>query len=261
MMRRLPALLLMTCLFAGAAWACDGDDDDPSPTPTSPAASSPTAPAGTSTTAPSGSPTIEAGIVVEQPLAGNVRSPIEMFGRANVFEAALTIDALNAADDSVLCMRHVQATAGTGTEGTWAGVLAIDPPDTETQVTLRAYTFSPRDGSIQDLVETGVILSTEDPDIVINAPACASSVSGTLTVEGMALVFEAALQVDIRDASGTAVMTNNVMAADGTQFSFWSTTFDISGLTPGFYDVVAYNHSARDGTIENEFPVQISVEP
>jgi hypothetical protein len=255
MMRRLPALFLISCAIAVAAWSCDddGDDDDDSPTATEPAASA--------TAAPSSSPTIEAGIVIEQPASGNVRSPIEMSGRANVFEGALTIDALGNAAGTVLCTRHVQATSGTGTEGTWEGVLAIDPPDTEVPITLRAYTFSAMDGSMQDVVERSVTLSSEDPDIVINAPVCAAEVSGTLVVEGLAQVFEAALNVDIRDASGTAVLTQNVMAASGTEFSFWTTTFDISGLTPGFYDIVAYNHSAEDGAVENEFPVQISVGP
>jgi hypothetical protein len=260
-MRRLLALSLVSSLIAVAAWSCDGDDDEPDATATAPAAASVTAPAATPTTAPSASPTIEAGIVIEQPLAGNVTSPITMFGRANVFEAALTIDAVNDATDEVLCTRHVMATAGTGTEGTWEGTLAVDPPDTETQLRLRAYTFSPMDGSVQDLVESSVILSSVNPNIVINAPVCAAEVSGTLTVEGMAQVFEAALNVDIRDASGTAVLTQNVMAASGTEFSFWTTTFDISGLTPGFYDIVAYSFSAMDGSIQDEFPVQISVGP
>jgi hypothetical protein len=69
------------------------------------------------------------------------------------------------------------------------------------------------------------------------------------------------LHVDIRDSSGTVLATNRVMAASGTEFSFWTTTFDLSGLSGGFYDLVAYDLSARDGAIENEFPVQISVGP
>lgn len=261
-MRRLPALFLISCVFAVAAWSCGDDDDDASPTATAPAGGSPTAPAATSTSGPSASPTLEAGILIEEPTDGTtLTSPITMSGRANVFEGALTIDALGNAAGTVLCTRHVQASAGTGTEGTWEGILAIDPPDTDVPITLRAYTFSAEDGSMQDVEELSVTLSSEDPAIVINTPACAAEVSGTLTVEGMALVFEAALLVDIRDASGTAVLTNQVMAASGTEFSFWTTTFDLSGLTPGFYDIVAYDRSARDGEIENEFPVQISVGP
>jgi immunoglobulin-like protein involved in spore germination len=255
-MRRVPAIFLILSCIALAAWSCGGDDDDAERTATStePAAA-------TSTTAPSASPTIEAGIVIEQPAAGgNVSVPIAMSGRANVFEGALTVDALGNAAGTVLCTRHLQATSGTGTEGTWDGVLAFPPPAAETPITLRAYTFSAMDGSMTDVVERSVTVSPEQPAIVIESPACAAEVGGTLTVSGMALVFEAVLHVDIRHSSGV-VMTNRVMAAGGTEFSPWSTTFDISGLTPGFYDVVAYDLSARDGAIENEFPVQISVRP
>jgi hypothetical protein len=115
---------------------------------------------------------------------------------------------------------------------------------------------------MQDLVERSVTLSNERPDIVITSPACADEVTGpSLTVEGMAEVFEAALTVEIRDASGTAVATQNVLAASGVEFSPWTATFDISGLTAGFYDVVAFSHSAMDGSVINEFPVQVSVGP
>lgn len=252
-MRRLPAIFLILSCIALAAWGCDGDDDD-EPSATATAAATAIAP-------PSVSPTLEAGIVIEQPASGNVSVPIAMSGRANVFEGALTIDALGNAAGLVLCTRHVQATSGTGTEGTWEGVLAFAPPAVDTPITLRAYTFSAMDGSLQDVVERSVTVSSEQPAIVIESPACAAEVSGALTVSGMALVFEAVLHVDIRDASGAVVMTQRVMAAGGTEVSPWSATFDISGLTAGFYDLVAYDLSARDGAIENEFPVQISVAP
>jgi hypothetical protein len=261
-MRRLPALFLFSCVVAIAAWGCGDDDDNNGATATAPAGSA-TAPAATATTAPSASPTIAAGIVVEDPAANTtLKSPITMSGRANVFEGALTIDALGDAAGLVLCKRHVQATSGTGTEGTWSGILGIDPPDTDVPITLRAYTFSAMDGSMQDLVERSVTLSHEDPAIVINTPACAADVGhASLTVSGMALVFEAVLHVDIRDSSGTVLATQRVMAGSGTEFSPWTTTFDLSGLAAGLYDLVAYDLSARDGAIENEFPVQISVGP
>ena len=245
-MRRLPALLLISCAIAVAAWSCDDDDDDDDDSPATEPAASATAP-------PSASPTVEAGIIIEEPASDTVQSPIEMSGRANVFEGALTIDALGNAAGTVLCTRHVQATSGTGTEGTWEGILAIDPTDTDVPITLRAYTFSAMDGSMQDVVERDVTLSSEDPAIVINAPPCAAEVSGTLTVEGLALVFEAVLHVDIRDSSGTVLATNRVMAASGTEFSSWRTTFDISGLAPGFYDLVAYDLSAADGQSRTSF--------
>jgi hypothetical protein len=251
--KRLFAPLLLFVL-AIPLISCDDDDDGADATSTSPAATATTSAA---------SPTVSAAaITIDEPLADSTaRSPVTMSGTANVFEGALTIDALGNAAGLVLCTRHVQATSGTGTPGTWEGILAFTPPPDPAPITLRAYSFSAMDGTMENVVERSVTVSSERPNIVINSPACAEEVSGTLTVEGMAEVFEAALSVDIRDASGTAVMTQNVMAASGTEFSPWSATFDISSLTPGFYDVVAYTHSARDGAVIDEFPVQISVRP
>jgi hypothetical protein len=248
-------MFLIAAVVAFAAWGCDGDDNAPEATATAPAA----------TAAPVPSATVESGIIIEQPIADSgVTAPVTMRGRANVFEGALTIDALGNAAGLVLCTRHVQATSGTGTEGTWEGILSFLPPpdtDTPTPITLRAYTFSAMDGSMQDVVERSVELSSVRPNIVIDSPSCAAEVSGTLTVTGRALVFEAVLFVDIRDSSGAVVMTERVMAADGTSFAPWTATFETSGLTPGFYDLVAYDKSARDGAIGHEFPVQISVGP
>jgi hypothetical protein len=254
-MKRLFALACL-CAIVAIAWGCDGDDDeDGDATATSPAATS------TSPTAATPTP-LASGIVINEPAEdATVTVPITMSGDANVFEAALTIDALGNAAGLVLCTRHVQATSGTGTPGTWEGILAFQPPASAGPITLRAYTFSAMDGSMQELVERTVTVSSERPDIVITSPQCAEEVTGpSLTVEGMAEVFEAALVVDIRDASGAAVMSQNVMAASGIEFSPWSATFDISGLTGGFYDIVAYSGSAQDGSIINVFPVQISVQ-
>jgi hypothetical protein len=256
-MKRQIALALLAIFAAIAGWSCDGDDDDEGDaTATSPAATSTNTPASTATP-------LASGIVIDEPAAdASVAVPITMSGEANVFEAALTIDALGNAAGAVLCTRHVQATSGTGTPGTWEGVLAFPPPADSVPITLRAYTFSAMDGSMQDVVERSVTLSSERPDIIITSPTCAQEVTGaTLAVEGMAEVFEAALVVDIRDASGTTLLSQNVTAASGTEFSPWSATFDISGLTAAFYDVVAYSGSAQDGSIINVFPVQISVSP
>jgi hypothetical protein len=255
--RRLLALSLCSLLVLAAA--CD-DDDDGDATPTTAAATSQPA---TATSAPAGSPTpgAEAAIVIEAPAEGTtVRVPFEASGTANVFEGALTVDVLGGAAGTVLCTRHVQASSGTGTPGDWSGIIAFPPPAADAPITLRAYTFSAMDGSMQDIVERPLTVSAEHPNIVIETPSCAEEVAGgPLAVSGMAQVFEAALSVDVRDASGTAVVTQQVMAASGVEYSPWSTTLDLSGLNAGFYDVVAYTHSAQDGRVIDEFPVQISV--
>lgn len=259
-MRVAPFTAVLLLAIAAVSWSCGDEDDDSNITPTPPLQASATTAAGTGTAIPAGTATVEAGIVIEEPAAGDVRVPVVMSGRANVFEGALTIDALDNTGN-VLCVRHIQASSGSGTEGTWSDVLAFPPPAADAPATLRAYTFSAENGAMEGVVERDVTLTRDRPDIVITSPSCAQEVAAaTLTVTGMAQVFEAALSVDIRHSSGV-VMTQNVLAASGTEFSPWTATFDLSGLAPGFYDVVAYSHSAMDGSIQDQFPIQISVSP
>ena len=250
------ALLLAASAAMLLLAACDDDGDDGDTTPTPAVTAAPTA-------APTATPAVEDAITIDTPLLDEeVAVPITMTGTADVFEAALTIDALGNAAGLVLCTRHLMASSGTGTRGDWSGVLAFTPLDTAAPVTLRAYSFSPMDGSMENVVERTVIVQPERPNIVITSPACNEEVSGaTLTVEGMAEVFEAALVVELRDAAGTVVAQQSVMAASGVEFSPWTATFDISALSNAFFDVVAYSTSPMDGSVINVFPVQISRGP
>lgn len=239
---------LITALLAAATvLATSGCAGGPAPTPTE------------SSTAGAGEPTI----TIDVPASGaTVASPVEVSGTANTFEAALTVDVIDAEGDT-LCIRHITATSGSGTPGTWATTLGLVPPASDTGVTLRAYEFSAADGSISNLVEQAVTLSSEQPPIIVEAPECGVTVSpgAVLSASGLALVFEAALVVELRDSSGTPVLTQPTMAASGVEMSAWSTELTLpEGLAPGLYDLVAFNESAEDGSIQNEFAVQIRVE-
>ena len=192
-----------------------------------------------------------------------VAVPIDVSGEADVFEAALTVDVLDASGIR-LCIRHIMATSGTGTPGTWAATMAFPPPPAAEPVTVRGYSFSAKDGSIVNLVKRNVTVSSHRPAIFITSPACGATVAPgvTLAVQGRAAVFEAALTVELRDASGTAVVTQNVMADSGTDESDFSAALAIPATLPsGFYDLVAFDHSARDGAVENEFAIQVEVAP
>jgi hypothetical protein len=58
------------------------------------------------------------------------------------------------------------------------------------------------------------------------------------------------------------VAGQNVMAASGVEESDFSASLAVPADAPlGFYDLVAYTHSAEDGSVIDEFPVQIVVEP
>ena len=78
--------------------------------------------------------------------------------------------------------------------------------------------------------------------------------------DGTAALFEAALTVDVRDVSGTTVATLQVTADECCVESNFSSSLTLpDDIPPGLYDVVAYSLSAKDGSVENEFPVQIEV--
>lgn len=252
--------------------ACS-EDNEGAGTPTGTARPSVSATAGTPRT-PAASPSPGAsavaspspltnGISIDAPPAGEeVEIPFAVSGQANVFEAALQLQVLDAGGN-VLCTRPVQATSGSGTPGTWQSTVAIPPPASPERWTLRAFSYSARDGSEENVVTREVTVGSTAPRIVIESPACGASVSKAagLTVSGRALAFEAVLQLELRNASGVAVVSERAMAASGTEMSPYTATLDISGadIPPGFYTLVAFDYSARDGTVENEFPIPIEV--
>ncbi|GAA1797300.1 Gmad2 immunoglobulin-like domain-containing protein [Agromyces neolithicus] len=224
---------------------------DPSPSPVSNPATS-TAPT------PSEPPQITIGSPVAD---ATVSVPFTVSGTANTFEAALTVDAV---DESgmVACVRHVTATSGSGTPGTWEATLAFGPEENALPVMLRAYTHSAKDGSVVDLVEYPITVSPDRPPIIMTSPSCGQvyDVGGLMLVTGTANLFEAALTVDVRNASGTTVATLQVTAEECcVESNFDSRLMLPDDIRPGLYDVVAYSLSAKDGRVENEFPVQIEI--
>jgi hypothetical protein len=252
-MRRTITLIAALWLAATLTLACADDDDTP---PAPPA----TVPALAATETP-----LPAAITIDAPAAGETLTvPFEVSGGANVFEAALVVDVLGNAAGLVLCRRHVQATSGTGTPGTWSATMAFPPPEEDAAVTIRAFDYSARDGSEENVVERAITVLAEQPNIVIESPRCSDVVrpGAMLVVRGNAQVFEAALSVELRDASGAAFLTQSVLADSGVERSPWSATLDLSSLPEGsgLYDLVAYSHSAEDGSIINEFAVPILVQ-
>ena len=257
---------LLIALLGAALTFASCDDDDPVATPT----------VGATATieAPSASPTADGAalaISINEPAEGaTVAVPFEVSGDANVFEGVLSVEVLDEHGD-VLCRRNVQATSGTGTPGTWETTIAFDPERAvdvaddaaAPTLTIRAFNFSAMDGAEENVVTRDVTLDPEPPAIVIALPTCEADVAqgASIAVNGEAAVFEAALTVELRDASGTAVLTQNVMAASGVERSPWNTTLDLTGIEAGAYEIVAFSFSAEDGAIQDEFAVPIRIIP
>jgi hypothetical protein len=237
--------------------------DSPTPSESQPPSASPSAsPSGEQPESPTdpGDPATGA-ITIEYPLAGaTVPVPFVANGTANTFEAALTIDAVDGSGMQ-MCVRHLTATSGSGTRGTWQGMLAFPPEEDPLAVTMRAYAFSARDGSMVDLVEFPVLISPERPDIIVTNPRCGDvyEPGGLMLLTGTAAVFEAALTIELRDGR-RAIMSLPVTADECCIESQFTARLTLpSDLSSGFYDVAAYSLSAMDGSVENEFVVQIEV--
>ena len=244
--------LAVVALFAAMALTSCASGPDPSPTV------SPTE------VPPTSSPPTAAGpaIVIGSPAEGETVSvPFTVSGEANTFEAALTVEVVDQSGTG-MCVRQLMATSGSGTPGTWEGTLAFPPEVDALPVMLRAYAHSAKDGSIIDLVEYPITIAPDRPLIILTSPACYQvyDLGGLMMVTGTAALFEAALTVDVRDASGTTVATLQVTADECCVESNFSSSLTLpSDIPPGLYDVVAYSLSAKDGSVENEFPVQIEL--
>ncbi|MFE5670369.1 Gmad2 immunoglobulin-like domain-containing protein [Agromyces sp. NPDC056523] len=230
-----------------------------------PGSGSPTAlPTAGPTVSPAATPpvTAEPAISITSPTSGETVSvPFTVMGDANTFEAEVTVDVV---DQSGLqnCVRGVTATSGSGTPGTFEAVLAFPPEVDPLPVVLRAYSHSAKDGSIVDLVEVPITVATERPPIILATPTCGQVVppGGLILVTGTAAVFEAALNVEVRNASGVAVVELPVMAEECCVESPFSARLTLpADLPPGRFDVVAFELSAKDGSVQHEFPVQIEV--
>ncbi len=218
-------------LVVALAGCAPGPVIPPAGTPT-PSASSPSPTATASPTPTSTSPALA--ITIDSPTdSESVAVPIPMSGTSNTFEASLTIDAIGPGGET-LCVRHIMATSGSGTPGTWASELAFPPLGVGSEITLRAYELSAKDGSIINLVEREVNLTADRPRIFFTSPDCGATVArgSTLAVTGRALAFEAHLTLELRNASGTPVVTQQAFSAEGGTESDFTATWRFSRHSP-----------------------------
>jgi hypothetical protein len=96
-------------------------------------------------------------IVIESPLPGDrVTSPIRVRGTANVFEATVSFEVRNDADE-VVVRGFTTATSGSGTRGTFETELAV--PDLAGPATIVAFEASAEDGRPLHVVEVPVTVN------------------------------------------------------------------------------------------------------
>lgn len=206
----------------------------------------------------------ESFITIDAPSEGDtVMVPVHVEGRARVFEGALLV-AVKDAQGDVLCEMAAQATAGAPDVGTWAVDLAFAPPSSgSAEATVEAYSESPRDGSIENLVSVSVTLSSDLPAIVVTEPRCNQQVSSPIHVEGTASVFEGALVVTVKDLAGEELAREYVQASEGAPGrGTFAVDLELPSMLPSPTrgTVEAFSLSPRDGSVENLFAVPVVLE-
>lgn len=232
--------------------ACGTGEETTEPTPTGLAASPTAAP-----DAPF--------IAIDAPSQGEmVTVPVRVEGRARVFEGALLV-AVKDAQGSVLCEMPAQATTAAPGVGTWAVDLAFPPPSsTPVDATIEAYSESPRDGSVENLVSVSVTLSPDPPPIVVTQPRCGDHLSSTFHVEGTASVPNGELVVVVRGYPGAMDLARETIRASEGAPGRGSFSADLilppiwSAPMPTVVEVFSLNPD--DGSPENVFSVPITLD-
>lgn len=204
-------------------------------------------------------------ITIDAPSEGDtVMVPVQVEGRARVFEGALLV-AVKDAQGEVLCEMPAQATAGAPGVGTWAVDLAFPPPSSgPADAAVEAYSESPRDGSIENLVSVAVVLSSDLPPIVVTEPECNQHVSSPIHVEGTASVFEGALVVAVKDLAGEELAREYVQASEGAPGrGTFAVDLELPSMLPSPTrgTIEGFSLSPRDGSVENLFAVPVVLEP
>jgi hypothetical protein len=96
------------------------------------------------------------------------------------------------------------------------------------------------------------------PAIFVDGPAYGATLDNPVRIVGVANVFEATFEIEIRDALGKALVKRQVMASCGT--GCWGTfdatiPYSVGSSRQG--SVVVYDWSPKDGSVENlrSYPV------
>lgn len=201
-------------------------------------------------------------ITIDRPAANALlRPPFTISGTSTAFEGMLVVQVVDAGGKP-LCERVSQATAGTGTVGTWETTMSFAPPGAPVTATIRAFTRSLRDGSERDEVTRAVQISNQPPQVSIASPTCNQDVQAltVLDVSGSATAYEGQITVELRDAQGQLVQQHDVKAdAAAPKTAPWKTSFDLASVPTGLYDVVAYAGSASGGAPQSAFSIPIRI--
>jgi len=98
---------------------------------------------------------------------------------------------------------------------------------------------------------------SENKVFKIDAPKVGAAIKNPVKVSGQASVFEAALQIRIKDASGLTLAREKVMTADGQKMSPFSATIKYKKPTRPKGTIEFYSLSPKDGSEVNKLAIPV----
>jgi len=215
------------------------------------------------TPVPTSLATAEPAISIDSPESGeSVSVPIKVRGTASVFEATLLV-AVKDSRGNTLCQVVAQASEGGPGRGDYEVEIAFAPPADAMKGSIDAFTQSPKDGSVEDLVSVPVTIAAEQPAIVLTSPRCDQEVRSPLLVEGTASVFEGALVIVVKDSQGKELARVPVQASQAAPergaFAQEVTFPPLEGPQRG--TIEAFSDNPHDGSVINLFSVPVVLAP
>lgn len=202
----------------------------------------------------------------------NAGQPIHIEGTGQgLFEGNVIVDVTTESGDVLAQDPTILDAPDIGQEGTWQIDIPVDVQE-DTQVVIRAYHESARDGSVvaQDQVSVTLTADSEVGDettwIMIHVPeeGLTLDTSGPIHIEGTgAGLFEnnVALRIESQDGESLAQASTTLDVMEMGQEGPWQIDMivDVQESTPA--RIVAYHASARDGSIVAQDEVEVTLTP
>jgi hypothetical protein len=205
-------------------------------------------------------------------------SPLVFSGRARVFEAQFNARLEDGAG-TVLNEVSVQVSAGAPSRVTYESLIAFDVAE-PTPACLVVFVYSPRDGSMVDIVERELTLlpgarmaggvcpingagpDPDDPAIEVDAPLDGDSATGAVAIRGRARVFEATVSLRLLAPGARELAAGHTNAAAGApEKAPFEGELACAVERPTAACLQVFERSPRDGAIENLVQREILLVP
>lgn len=108
------------------------------------------------------------------------------------------------------------------------------------------------------LMDSVILANNNSKNITVQTPARNASIKSPVTISGQAKVFEATVQIRIKDASNITLAEKTVQAAEGQKMSPYSAQIKYKKPTRSNGTIEVFEKSAKDGSEINKVAVPVT---